>query len=260
MPPASSTAFCGDRGVDDHRFDRAGLERVDRVGAFRVGPEFAGVGFFLRRVPSPVVPCWAPTILPGEVVEAGRCRCLLDQDRLFGEVVRVGEVDGLLAFRRDRRRRDRPLSNLPWPTSRKIVSNEVSWNSGVAADLFGDRFHQFDVEAGVVARFALLERGIGDVGADRQRFAAPLRRCRVAGRRVSPVLELLLSLLPQPATNDRDGAHKQDREQSGRAGSCCIKRASDQEVAGRGEQYSRSTTDPSAAVRRGPEAPLHFLK
>ena len=49
-PPASSTAFCGDRRVDDHGFDRAGFEGVDRVGAFGVGAEFAGVGFFLRRV------------------------------------------------------------------------------------------------------------------------------------------------------------------------------------------------------------------
>jgi hypothetical protein len=43
----------------------------------------------------------------------------------------------------------------------------------LAAHLFGDRFHQFDVETGVVAGFPLLERGIGDVGADAERFAAP---------------------------------------------------------------------------------------
>ena len=37
------------RRVDDHRFDRPGLQRVVRVGAFREGPEFRGFGFFLAE-------------------------------------------------------------------------------------------------------------------------------------------------------------------------------------------------------------------
>ena len=101
-PPLFSTAFCGDRGVDDHGFDGAGLERVDGVRAFGVGPQFAGVGFFLAEF-EPGRALLGADGLACEVGEPGDVTAFLDQDRLFGEVVGIREGDRLFAFRGDRR-------------------------------------------------------------------------------------------------------------------------------------------------------------
>src|SRR6185312_6152025 len=113
-----------------------------------------------------------------EALEVGQTRdraAFFDQDRLFGEVVRIGESDDLFAFRGDRRCRHHRF---------ELALRDVTedrFEGGVdeflfAADLGADRFYQFDVEAGVTAvlRF-LLERGVGDVGSDGQLFAAACR-------------------------------------------------------------------------------------
>src|SRR6185312_1168360 len=75
-----------DRGVDDHRGHRAGFQRVDRVGAFGVGPEFARFGFFLAEF-EPGRALLGADRFAGQVFQAFDAAAFLDQDRLFGEVV-----------------------------------------------------------------------------------------------------------------------------------------------------------------------------
>ena len=128
MPPSASTAFSATGMSITTASTVPAFERVDRVGALGKARTSPASAFSFDVIPRPVVPCWAPTVVPSRSSSRVDVAAFLDQDRLFGEVVRVGEVDRFLAFVGDRRA-EATASNLPWARSRKIVSNEVSWNS-----------------------------------------------------------------------------------------------------------------------------------
>jgi hypothetical protein len=95
---------------------------------------------------------------------------------------------------------------------------------GFPPDLFPDRFHQFDVEAGVAPLFALLERGIRDVGADGQRFAAARFFFAAAFRRRAAAFGGFFgrgrfrgraTASTASRGDERQGPHKQYRHQGG---------------------------------------------
>ena len=259
----------GDRRVDDHRFDRPGLQRVVGVGAFRVGPEFRGFGFFLAEFEP------GRALLGGddfalEVGEAGDRAAFFDQDRLFGEVVGQREGDHLFAFFGDRRGRHHGFELALGDVAEDRFEGGVD-EFRFTPDLFADRFHQFDVEAGVAALFPLLERGIGDVGADRQRFAAAARfffafgfffgRAAAAvlgGSSLAVVSELeLLPPPPHPATTT---ATSPTRSTAMKAASRVLlnKPASDQKIAGPARTYTRSRA--GCVYPTVQTTSLHFLK
>src|SRR6187549_286271 len=169
-PLAGTHHVLGHRLVDHDRVGESHSDRVDRVRSLRIGPNFAGFGVFLDE------------FLPGralldadfdafQVLDRIDVAALLDQDRLFGEVVGIGEVDRLLPLLSDRRRRGYDFEAVVREVAEDRLEGGVD-EFGLTADVPRHRFHQLDVEAGVVGRIALLERRVGDVGADRERLSA----------------------------------------------------------------------------------------
>src|SRR5215207_1064080 len=177
------------RQVDDCGIRCAGLDRVDRIGALGELADFAGVRLVLD-VRLAGCPLLHRDRYPRDVVDGLDVAADRDHEGLLGQVVRIREVNRLLALPRDRRRRgdhvELALGEIPEDrVERGVLVGHL------ATHVLGDRVQQVDVEPGVIRRLTLLERRVRDIRADRERagvaavavVVAATASCRDAGNR-----------------------------------------------------------------------------
>src|SRR5215203_825277 len=155
------------RQVDDCGIRCAGLDRVDRIGALGELADFAGVRLVLD-VRLAGCPLLHRDRYPRDVVDGLDVAADRDHEGLLGQVVRIREVNRLLALPRDRRRRgdyvELALGEIPEDrVERGVLVGHL------ATHVLGDRVQQVDVEPGVIRRLTLLERRVRDIRADRER-------------------------------------------------------------------------------------------
>src|SRR3954452_10759549 len=108
-------------------------------------------------------------LLAGEVVEALDRGVLADQQRLRGVEVGVGEVEHLLAVIGDRHagRSHVTLAGVEGLPGLDALERRVE-DRLLEVQLLRDQVHHVDVEADDLAALVVLERLVGQVGADRQ--------------------------------------------------------------------------------------------
>ena len=198
---------------NDHGFDLACDERVERVVDLGVAAQVSRVGVLLDVVLSGGA-LLNTDRLTGQILDRADVAALLDQEGLFAEEPRIREVDHPFALPGDGGAGDRGVELVQGEVTEDGVERRVLVFR-LELEPLGDLVRQVDLEALVVGRAALFERRKWDVHPDDQGAGLEglhLCRARRVGAAASSVVVIVAAGGERSPHQQEQGADTEQKD------------------------------------------------